>query len=438
MVRIKQIAKKNFHKKNKLYQFKEDIINTKKIKIFINNLSLNKIFRKIKSSYKKKFEYEINNILLQATENLLIELFINSQIHNSKNQISNSQKLISKREIIKTIETGNFIEYICKIKINQKEILLIFDGYGKIILYDLKTYEKLLKLNYFFGYLRIFDISELENEMIMISSNYSINIIIIEKDIFNNYCLYEVNHDDIFKIKKKIIKIKKLQSNNILLLSMKSFSIYSPQKNNTERICRKIENITFNNEIVIKKMLPDYKEILIHFTSKKYENLDIIELNKDIIIYYDTNFCNIYSINNKQIIFSIKINVSPYIDDVLKKISDDIFCIGEKNIIEFFSMKLGKVIEKIIFPNSVVICSIGCLSNNNILIGSYLEDTFFNRKLFFSQFKYSTGKNINDIIQININFSMIPGNGNGNIFIFELDDERIILTFNDSILFLNK
>ena len=54
MGRIKQIAKKNNYRINKIYHFKEDIINLKKIKIFIQNFSLNKLLKTIKSSYKKK------------------------------------------------------------------------------------------------------------------------------------------------------------------------------------------------------------------------------------------------------------------------------------------------------------------------------------------------------------------------------------------------
>lgn len=143
--------------------------------------------------------------------------------------------------------------------------------------------------------------------------------------------------------------------------------------------------------------------------------------------------------NNKQIIFSIKVNVSPFVDDVLKKISDDIFCIGEKNIIEFISIKLGKVIDKIIFPNSVSICATGLLKNNNILIGSVIEDNNFVRKLYLTQFQYFIkNKDENNIIHINFNCSMILGHGLGNIFIIELDDGRILFTSKDSIFFLNK
>ena len=165
----------------------------------------------------------------------------------------------------------------------------------------------------------------------------------------------------------------------------------------------------------------------------------MIEFNKDIIIYYDTNYCNIYSMNNKQTLFSIKVNVSANIDDVLKKISDDIFCIGEKNIIEFISIKLGKVIDKLIFPNVVDLCTIGSLSNNNILIGSYIEDKYFGSKLIFSQFNYRIeNKNMDEIIQINFSSSMVRGNGFGNIFIIELEDGRIVLISKESIFFLNK
>ena len=433
MGRIKQIAKKNNYRINKIYHFKEDIINLKKIKIFIQNFSLNKITKTIKSSYKKKFEYNVFDVLLDAIENLLIQSFINSKIENSKNQID-SYELMKEREIQKTIETGNFIDYVYKIKRNQQELLLVIDNIGNIILYDLKTFEKLFKI-ILYSFDRILSLSELDNNIILISLNYSLEAIIIEKDEFNKFFIYKII-DDIFEVNQKVIKILKLQSNDILFLYKTSFSIFTSNYLK-EKMCYKIGNSYFENNI--KKLLPNYINILTHFTSKKNENLDVIELNKDIIVYYNLNYCNIYSMNNKQIIFSIKVNVSPFVDDVLKKISDDIFCIGEKNIIEFISIKLGKVIDKIIFPNSVSICATGLLKNNNILIGSVIEDNNFVRKLYLTQFQYFIkNKDENNIIHINFNCSMILGHGLGNIFIIELDDGRILFTSKDSIFFLNK
>ena len=433
MGRIKQIAKKNNYRINKIYHFKEDIINLKKIKIFIQNFSLNKILKTIKSSYKKKFEYNVFDVLLDAIENLLIQSFINSKIENSKNQID-SYELMKEREIQKTIETGNFIDYVYKIKRNQQELLLVIDNIGNIILYDLKTFEKLFKI-ILYSFDRILSLSELDNNIILISLNYSLEAIIIEKDEFNKFFIYKII-DDIFEVNQKVIKILKLQSNDILFLYKTSFSIFTSNYLK-EKMCYKIGNSYFENNI--KKLLPNYINILTHFTSKKNENLDVIELNKDIIVYYNLNYCNIYSMNNKQIIFSIKVNVSPFVDDVLKKISDDIFCIGEKNIIEFISIKLGKVIDKIIFPNSVSICATGLLKNNNILIGSVIEDNNFVRKLYLTQFQYFIkNKDENNIIHINFNCSMILGHGLGNIFIIELDDGRILFTSKDSIFFLNK
>ena len=433
MGRIKQIAKKNNYRINKIYHFKEDIINLKKIKIFIQNFSLNKILKTIKSSYKKKFEYNVFDVLLDAIENLLIQSFINSKIENSKNQID-SYELMKEREIQKTIETGNFIDYVYKIKRNQQELLLVKDNIGNIILYDLKTFEKLFKI-ILYSFDRILSLSELDNNIILISLNYSLEAIIIEKDEFNKFFIYKII-DDIFEVNQKVIKILKLQSNDILFLYKTSFSIFTSNYLK-EKMCYKIGNSYFENNI--KKLLPNYINILTHFTSKKNENLDVIELNKDIIVYYNLNYCNIYSMNNKQIIFSIKVNVSPFVDDVLKKISDDIFCIGEKNIIEFISIKLGKVIDKIIFPNSVSICATGLLKNNNILIGSVIEDNNFVRKLYLTQFQYFIkNKDENNIIHINFNCSMILGHGLGNIFIIELDDGRILFTSKDSIFFLNK
>ena len=206
MGRIKQIAKKNNYRINKIYHFKEDIINLKKIKIFIQNFSLNKILKTIKSSYKKKFEYNVFDVLLDAIENLLIQSFINSKIENSKNQID-SYELMKEREIQKTIETGNFIDYVYKIKRNQQELLLVIDNIGNIILYDLKTFEKLFKI-ILYSFDRILSLSELDNNIILISLNYSLEAIIIEKDEFNKFFIYKII-DDIFEVNQKVIKILK-------------------------------------------------------------------------------------------------------------------------------------------------------------------------------------------------------------------------------------
>ena len=124
----------------------------------------------------------------------------------------------------------------------------------------------------------------------------------------------------------------------------------------------------------------------------------------------------------------------------MKKISDDIFCIGEKNIIEFISIKLGKVIDKLIFPNSILICAMGYLNDNNILIGSCINEDILslNNILNFYQFKYQIQeKNNRNIFKVSINSSMSPGKGLGNIFIIELDDGRILITTKEFILFWN-
>ena len=133
MPRMKHNMKKTNHNFKKIYHYEEDIINLQKIKIFIKNLSLNKLLQKIKSSYKQKFDSEVFKILLDAAENLIIELFMNSHIKNKNNQISNSYELIREREIIKIVETGNYIDYIYKIKKNDQELLLVFDNSANMI-----------------------------------------------------------------------------------------------------------------------------------------------------------------------------------------------------------------------------------------------------------------------------------------------------------------
>ena len=393
----------------------------------------------MKSTYNKNFEYSVYDILKEVCESYLIELYINSKIQNSK-QIKTICPLINKREMIKTIDIGYNIDFAYKINLCEKEILLVFDEYGNIVLYELDSYQKRLKSKIFDSFNRILGISILENEMILLISELLLKVILIEKDNLNNYCIFEV--DDIIKVNQKAIKVIKLQTNNILILCEKSFSIYFPQKDKKERICYEIAHEKFvNHDRQIKKKLSYYTINSTHYTSKINNNIDVIELNKDIIIYYDNDFCYVYSIQNKQIIFSIKISVSSFIDDVLKKISDDIFCIGENNIIEFISIKLGKVIDKLIFPKSMVICSMGYLNDNNILIGSciYKDILGSSRMLYFNQFKYQIReKNNNNNFQISINSSMSPGKGLGNIFIIELDDGRILITTKQFILFWNK
>jgi len=443
MARTKSIPIKNAYSINKskncLNYSPLNYLKIKQMKFIKKNLNIIKMIKKIKSSYKKNFDYSVFDILKEVCESFMIELLINSKIQNS-NQIKTICPLIHKREIIKTIDIGCFIDYVYKINIYKKEILLVFDNNGNIILYELDICQKKLKSKIFDNFNRILGISILENEMILILTEFKFKVILIEKDNFNNYCLFEVN--DIININGKAIKVIKLQTNNILLLLKKSFSIYSPQKDKKERICYEIAHEKFvNYDMTIKKKLPYYIKNLTHFKNNiSNNNIDVIELNKDIIIYYDKDFCHVYSIQNKQIIFSIKISVTPYIDDVLKKISDDIFCIGEKNIIEFISIKLGKVIDKLIFPNSILICAMGYLNDNNILIGSCINEDILslNNILNFYQFKYQIQeKNNRNIFKVSINSSMSPGKGLGNIFIIELDDGRILITTKEFILFWN-
>ena len=440
MGRTKSISIKNAYLKNKSKNTfgVSKSFKLYKIQFIINDLHIKNILRKMKSTYNKNFEYSVYDILKEVCESYLIELYINSKIQNSK-QIKTICPLINKREMIKAIDIGYIIDFVYKINMCEKEILLVFDEYGNILLYELDSYQKRLKSKIFDIFNRILGISILDNEMILIISELLLKVILIEKDNLNNYCIFEV--DDIIKVNQKAIKVIKLQTNNILILCEKSFSIYFPQKDKKERICYEIAHEKFvNHDRKIKKKLSYYTINLTHYTSKINNNIDVIELNKDIIIYYDNDFCYVYSIQNKQIIFSIKISVSSFIDDVLKKISDDIFCIGENNIIEFISIKLGKVIDKLIFPKSMVICSMGYLNDNNILIGSciYKDVLGSSRMLYFNQFKYQIGeKNNNNNFQISINSSMSPGKGLGNIFIIELDDGRILITTKEFILFWN-
>ena len=440
MGRTKSISIKNAYLKNKSKNTfgVSKSFKLYKIQFIINDLHIKNLLRKMKSTYNKNFEYSVYDILKEVCESYLIELYINSKIQNSK-QIKTICPLINKREMIKAIDIGYIIDFVYKINMCEKEILLVFDEYGNIVLYELDSYQKRLKSKIFDSFNRILGISILENEMILLISELLLKVILIEKDNLNNYCIFEV--DDIIKVNQKAIKVIKLQTNNILILCEKSFSIYFPQKDKKERICYEIAHEKFvNHDRKIKKKLSYYTINSTHYTSKINNNIDVIELNKDIIIYYDNDFCYVYSIQNKQIIFSIKISVSSFIDDVLKKISDDIFCIGENNIIEFISIKLGKVIDKLIFPKSMVICSMGYLNDNNILIGSciYKDILGSSRMLYFNQFKYQIGeKNNNNNFQISINSSMSPGKGLGNIFIIELDDGRILITTKEFILFWN-
>ena len=244
MGRTKSISIKNAYLKNKS---KNTLGVSKSFKLYkiqfiINDLHIKNILRKMKSTYNKNFEYSVYDILKEVCESYLIELYINSKIQNSK-QIKTICPLINKREMIKAIDIGYIIDFVYKINMCEKEILLVFDEYGNILLYELDSYQKRLKSKIFDSFNRILGISILENEMILLISELLLKVILIEKDNLNNYCIFEV--DDIIKVNQKAIKVIKLQTNNILILCEKSFSIYFPQKDKKERICYEITHKIF-------------------------------------------------------------------------------------------------------------------------------------------------------------------------------------------------
>ena len=141
--------------------------------------------------------------------------------------------------------------------------------------------------------------------------------LIIKKD--KNLNKYHIYKGKIFDYSLSSINLVELSNNNLVLLT--NYSIYL-FKSNEEK---EIEFKELFNEEIIKQKLPFYTIDYKINIDTNYDYLDIISMNNDIIVYHNTKYIYIYSLYNKQSIFNIEVIIDSSTDDVIKRLSEDIF-----------------------------------------------------------------------------------------------------------------
>ena len=344
------------------------------------------------------------------------------------NQTSKNRKLNNQ------IDLNQYISYLINIKIDENEILLIFADLN-IFIYELQSLEKVFSKNIFLSFSYPNRIQKLNNNILIVMSEQTTITLIIKKD--KNLNKYNIYKGKIFDYSLQSINLIQLPNNNLVLLSNIMIYIFKLKEE------KEIEFVDcFNDTNIIKQKLPfyinDYQIKLDPF----YNYLDIISMNNDIIVYHNTKYIYVYSLINKQIIFYIEVLIDATTDDVIKKITNEIFCFCGKNIIYFISIKLGMIIKQITLSKYSHIVASQCLNNNNIVF-AYLKNVHQKDEedniSIFEQYNYKIFENNNkQIITIELVLNQIlQKNGYGNIFIYELEDGKMITCTNTNIYIYN-
>ena len=344
---------------------------------------------------------------------------------STKNTIKTTCTLLKDRKLIKKNDIKEYIIYLINIKIDEKEVILIFTTHH-IFIYELptlkKVYEQNIELDYY-SFIFVNRIQKIKNNiLILMKRDLTISLIIKKDKNLNKYNIYK---GKIFDYSLSSINLVELSNNNLVLLT--NYSIYL-FKSNEEK---EIEFKELFNEEIIKQKLPfytiDYKITI----DTNYDYLDIISMNNDIIVYHNTKYIYIYSLYNKQSIFNIEVIIDSSTDDVIKRLSEDIFFFCGKNIIYFISIKLGMIIKQITLSKDFNIVASQHLNNNNIifaLMKKVNEYDDFYYPIYFEQYYFTIFNNY-----INIDFVsqfLLEEKGSGNIFINELEDSKIITSTN--------
>ena len=247
--------------------------------------------------------------------------------------------VLKNRKLNKKVDINKYITYLINIKINEKDIILIFADIS-IIIYELPLFEKVFYKNSYYSFSFPNRIQKLNNNILIIMSEETTITLIIKKDKnLNKYNIYKGN---IFDYSLQSINLIQLLNSNLVLLS--NTIIYIFQLKEEKEI--EFEDITNTN--IIKPKLPFYTNYYQIKLDSSYRYLDIISMNNEIIVYHNTKYIYVYSLKNKQNIFYIEVLIDSSTDDVIKKISDEIFCFCVRNIIYFISIKLGMIIKQIL------------------------------------------------------------------------------------------
>ena len=353
---------------------------------------------------------------------------------STKNTIKTTCTLLKDRKLIKKNDIKEYIIYLINIKIDEKEVILIFTTHH-IFIYELptlkKVYEQNIELDYY-SFIFVNRIQKIKNNiLILMKRDLTISLIIKKDKNLNKYNIYKGN---IFNYSLSCINLVELSNNNLVLLTNNSIYIF---KSNDEKEIEFKE--FFNNENIIKQKLPFYTLDYQIKIDTSYNYLDIISMNDDIIVYHNTKYIYVYSLNNKQSIFNIEVIIHPSTDDIIKKISEDIFFFCGKNIIYFISIKLGMIIKQITLPKYFHIVASNYLNDNNIVfacIRNYFDYiNSYKGTIIFGQFSYKINKNKEkDNLEIELKSDLhIQCNGEGNIYINELEDGKIVTCTKNNI-----
>ena len=214
--------------------------------------------------------------------------------------------------------------------------------------------------------------------------------LIIKKD--KNLNKYNIYKGKIFDYSLSSINLVELSNNNLVLWTNDGIYIF---KSNEEKEIEFKE--FFNKEIIIRRKLLFYKIDYQIKIDAYYYYLDIISMNNDIIVYHNTKYIYVYSLYNKQTIFNFEVIIDFLTDDIIKKLSEDIFLFCGKNIIYFISIKLGMIIKQITLSKSFHIVASNYLTDNNIVFTCIKN--YFNRintdkgTIIFYQFCYKINRN---------------------------------------------
>ena len=323
----------------------------------------------------------------------------NCNLISTQNIIKPNNNLLKIRKLIKKFDLKEYILFLINIKIDENEILLIFTM-ESILIYELSSLKNVYKNNFDFNnfdYTDVNRIQKLKSNILLIMTNTLTRTLIIKKD--KNLNKYNIYKGKIFDYSLSSINLVELSNNNLVLLTNNSIYLF---KSNEEKEIEFKE--FFNEEIKIQQKLPFYKIDYQIKLDPFYNYLDIISMNNDIIVYHNTKYIYVYSLINKQIIFYIEVLIDATTDDVIKKITNEIFCFYGKNIIYFISIKLGMIIKQITLSKYSHIVASQCLNNNNIVF-AYLKNVHQKDEedniSIFEQYNYKIFENNNKQIITN-------------------------------------
>ena len=340
-----------------------------------------------------------------------------------------SNIVFKNRKLNKKVDINKYITYLIHIKIDEKDIILIFADIS-IIIYELPSLDKVFYKNSYYSFSFPNRIQKLNNNVLIIMSEETTITLLIKKD--KNLNKYNIYKGKIFDYSFQSINLIQLPNSNLVLLSNKIIYLFQLKEE------KEIEfEDCINNTNIIKQKLPFYKNYYQIKLDSSYRYLDIISMNNEIIVYHNTKYIYIYSLKNKQNIFYIEVLIDSSTDDVIKKISDEIFCFCGRNIIYFISIKLGMIIKQITLSNNSHIVASQCLNNKNIVF-AYSQKFYQGEyiSIIFEQYNYKIFKYKNEeMIKIDLILKEVlqKKNGSGNIFIYELEDGKIVTSINTNI-----